>query len=267
MTKKEKAAVPKSTAIIAALHDCFNAEAKNSVQIGRLLSRLRGEVEHGQWLPLLEREFSLSDRTARNYMGAFGFMTKVAADTLKSEKFSDLKLRPTALYLLASMYGGVDDFEFDQPAEFLDDERVIEVLPDDIAVILKEAKERWVGPTRLKAILRERHPPEPEPVAWPSSEIEPEPPPVPPELAEDGDDDMPPLPNPDPPPSERGKGKLADFETAIRDLEKMIVETSSVQIFADVDVPTETLEKIADALRYLSKIITAAKKPRLDVAA
>jgi hypothetical protein len=264
MTKKEKAAVPKSTAIIAALHDCFNAEAKNSVQIGRLLSRLRGEVEHGQWLPLLEREFSLSDRTARNYMGAFGFMTKVAAETLKSEKFSDLKLRPTALYMLASMYSGVDEFEFEKPAEFLDDERVIEVLPDDIAVILKEAKERWVGPTRLKAILRERHPPEPEPVAWPSSEAKPEPPePEPADLADD--DDMPPPPNPDPPPSERGKGKLADFETAIRDLEKMIA--GSVQTFADVDVPTETLEKIADALRFLSKIITAAKKPRLDAAA
>jgi hypothetical protein len=257
MAKKEKVAVPKSAALIATLHQCFDAEVKNVVQIGRLLTQLRAETDHGQWLPLLAREFSMSDTTARNYCGAFLFMTKVAATALKSEKISDLRLRPTALYLLAECYRGVDEFEFDKPAEFLDDDRVIEVLPDDIEFILKEAKERWVGPTRLKVILRERHPSKPEPVPYPASDE-----PAPGDTESDTEpqpDDKPPEPNPTPATSKRDKGDLELFTDAVAGLKKLM--SGSVEKFADADIPVDVLETVADSLRYLVKIIAAAKKP------
>ena len=50
-------------------------------------------MEHGEWLPWL-KQFSLSDRSAQKYMKAADFAAK-------NELGSDLKLRPSALYLLS----------------------------------------------------------------------------------------------------------------------------------------------------------------------
>lgn len=248
MTKRQKVTVPKRDAIIANLHGWLNEERKNCVEIGRLLCRLKDEVEHGQFLPTLARELSMSDRTARNYMGAHLFLVHVATPLLKSEKFSDLKLRPSALYILARMYHGVDaDFEFDKPAEFPDDDRVIEVVPDDIQAILAEARDRWVGTARVVEILRERHPPEPEPVPWPhddaaepaeSAEPDAEPEPSP--------DDRPPDPNPERAPSQRGKSDLEKFAEAVVAFKKTLA--SSVKNFVDADVADADVQTVIDSL-------------------
>jgi hypothetical protein len=50
---------------------------------------------HGNWLPWLEREFGWEDRTALNFM-------QVHAMVGKSEKFADLSLPVSGLYLLAA---------------------------------------------------------------------------------------------------------------------------------------------------------------------
>ena len=64
------------------------------IEIGRLLIEAKGQAEHGEWLPWLEREFDFSDRTAENYMAAHRFAEKF-------ETVSNLKLTLSALYFLA----------------------------------------------------------------------------------------------------------------------------------------------------------------------
>ena len=65
------------------------------VEIGEFLVEAREYVEHGDWLPWLEREFLFSERTAQNYMAAYEFSLKYAT-------VADLKLTIGALYDLAS---------------------------------------------------------------------------------------------------------------------------------------------------------------------
>jgi Protein of unknown function (DUF3102) len=67
------------------------------VEIGRRLSECRRIIDHGEWLPWLDREFGWSDRTALNYIRAYEVVTK-------SEIVSDLDLSMTlgALYLLGA---------------------------------------------------------------------------------------------------------------------------------------------------------------------
>ena len=74
------------------------------IQVGRLLMSAKKEVGHGEFLPWLEKEFSLSEKSAQRYMAAHKFMTDVAAPLLKSDKLSDLRLRPSALYELVEMH-------------------------------------------------------------------------------------------------------------------------------------------------------------------
>ena len=69
-------------------------------------------------------------------MAAHKFMIDVAARLLKSDKLSNLKLRPSALYELAEMHSRGT------------------VTEADIEVVLKEAAENWIGSKRLVEILR-----------------------------------------------------------------------------------------------------------------
>jgi DUF3102 family protein len=69
--------------------------AADVIEIGRRLVECRDRhLEHGQWLPWLEKEFGWSDRTARNFINVF--------EQSKSEKFSNLNLPVSSLYLLAA---------------------------------------------------------------------------------------------------------------------------------------------------------------------
>jgi hypothetical protein len=64
------------------------------IEIGRRLTECQKAVGHGGWAKWLEAHFGWSDRTALNFMRAF--------EMSKSEKFSDLDLPVSALYLLAA---------------------------------------------------------------------------------------------------------------------------------------------------------------------
>lgn len=68
--------------------------AEDIIEIGRDLIAMKERLAHGQFLPWIEAEFGMTDRTARNFMAVaerFGS---------KSETVSDFS--PKALYLLAS---------------------------------------------------------------------------------------------------------------------------------------------------------------------
>src|SRR4051794_8982872 len=79
------------------LQSVLARESKDVILIGRLLIEARSQLEHGEWLPWLLVSFSLSVRSAENYMSA----ARVAA---KYETVANLKLRPSALYALGNDY-------------------------------------------------------------------------------------------------------------------------------------------------------------------
>jgi hypothetical protein len=132
-------AVPKLVRITGKLHVIFKREAADVFEVGRLLKLAKKEVGHGEFLPWLKKEFSLSEKSAERYMAAHKFLTTVAAPLLKSDKLSNLKLRPSAVYELAEMHARGT------------------VTEADIEVVLKEAGEKWVGSKRLEEFLKSRH--------------------------------------------------------------------------------------------------------------
>src|SRR5262249_12572377 len=79
----------------AAIRQLGKQTVENVVEIGRRLVQCKELVGHGNWLPWLDREFGWDERTARNFMRAHELATK-------SEKFSDLNLPLSALYMLAA---------------------------------------------------------------------------------------------------------------------------------------------------------------------
>jgi Protein of unknown function (DUF3102) len=90
--------------------------ARKSVQdvirIGELLTKVQKRVEHGGWLPWLERELGWSDDSARNYMAVHRLSQKP-----KFRKFRHFwhRLAPSVLYVLARE--GVSDEIFDEVME------------------------------------------------------------------------------------------------------------------------------------------------------
>lgn len=65
------------------------------VEIGRLLTAAKAIAGHGNWLPWLDKNFGWTDKTALNFM-------RVGELAAKSEKFSDLNIGISSLYLLAA---------------------------------------------------------------------------------------------------------------------------------------------------------------------
>jgi hypothetical protein len=144
MSKEKKAddayAVPKIVKIAGELHAIFKRGTADVIQVGRLLTLAKKEVGHGDFLRWLQNEFSLSDKSAERYMAAHRFMIDVAAPLLKSDKLSNLRIRPSALYELVEMHSHGT------------------VTEADIQAVLQEAAENWIGGKRLLGILRSRHP-------------------------------------------------------------------------------------------------------------
>lgn len=95
----DRVAKPGTNRTLAVIADDIRSALKfdtaNAIRIGNLLIEARAKVKkHGRWLPWLNQEFSMSDRTAQKY-------TKAAKFVAKYELSSDLKLSPSALYLLS----------------------------------------------------------------------------------------------------------------------------------------------------------------------
>ena len=93
-------------------------------------------------------------QVGRTVHGGAQVTIEVAAPLLKSDKLSNLQLRPSALDELAEMHSRGT------------------ITQADIEVILKEATENWIGAKRLGEILRSRHPIEAPPKI--TAEAEPE---------------------------------------------------------------------------------------------
>jgi Protein of unknown function (DUF3102) len=97
-------------------------EAKNVIEVGGLLTEAKEQLdEHGQWLPWLSENFSLSIRTAQNYMAASALAAKYATD-------AHLLLKVSGLYALV-------DADRDGNSEAVE-------------AALCEAKVQWVGDDR-----------------------------------------------------------------------------------------------------------------------
>ena len=152
--KMETVSAPKLVKITGELHAIFKRGTADVIQIGRLLRSAKKEIGHGEFLPWLEKEFSLSEKSAQRFMAAHKFMTTVAAPLLKSDKLADLRVRPSALYELTEMHSRGT------------------VTQADIEAVLKEAAKNWVGSKRLEEMLKSRHPVETTPQA--TREAEPE---------------------------------------------------------------------------------------------
>ncbi len=135
MTKKIKRDI---ALITTELQTALKHETADIVTIGALLIEAQGQLEHGKWFSWLEDNFGATYRTAINYMNAAHFAAKY-------ETVSDLKLRPTALYLL----GG----ELDNPHGLY--------TPKAIKAILKAAATEWVNAERACDIAKSLLPPPP----------------------------------------------------------------------------------------------------------
>jgi hypothetical protein len=68
---------------------------ENIIEIGAELQAVKDALDHGQFGRWLQAEFGWTERTARNFMA-------VAERFGKTEIISDLRIQPTAAYLLAA---------------------------------------------------------------------------------------------------------------------------------------------------------------------
>jgi hypothetical protein len=80
----------------AMIHRLGKRVIKDIIEIGRRIQIAKSLVGHGNWGRWLEREFGWTDDTALNFMRVYEL-----SDDLKSRNFRDLKIAPSALYLLA----------------------------------------------------------------------------------------------------------------------------------------------------------------------
>lgn len=140
--------------LAAELKECLKADVRNVYTMGAILTEANRVSEHGKWGPWLD-DFGISEKSSRNYMAAHKFKLAVSQmAAFKSVKFTDLKLRPSTVYLLAEML---------ETKVFQDDDGMVAVDIEDIEAVLAAAKDAWVGPKRLTAIVHERHPARAEP--------------------------------------------------------------------------------------------------------
>lgn len=93
------------------------------LNIGRLLAEAKEKMPHGEWLPWLKNEVSMSERSAQKYIKATEFAAKY-------ELGADLNLSPSALFLIS---------RYDQ-REIVD-------------AIIKLAKEKHLGCDQAKEII------------------------------------------------------------------------------------------------------------------
>jgi hypothetical protein len=77
-----------------AIREVGKRTAQGIVQIGEWLTEAKERLPHGSWLPWLNGEFGWSDRIARHFMSVYS--------AFKLEKFSNLEIDVSALYLIAA---------------------------------------------------------------------------------------------------------------------------------------------------------------------
>lgn len=88
---KQKAALADAT---KSLRNRIERATQNIIEIGKRLTEVKKMLGHGKFLAWIEKEFGMSERTARNFMAV--------SLKFKSANFADFQ--PSALYLLASPF-------------------------------------------------------------------------------------------------------------------------------------------------------------------
>lgn len=92
----EEKTAEKVQASAARIRETVKRTIEDIIAVGAELLSVKEELPHGQFIPWLRAEFGWTERTARNFMAvaeAFG---------PKTEMISDLRIDPTAAYLLAA---------------------------------------------------------------------------------------------------------------------------------------------------------------------
>ena len=80
--------------ITGELHVVLKRDTANILTIGGLLAEAKGKMQHGEWLPWLKKELSMSERSAQKYVKAADFAAKY-------ELSADLSLSPSVLFLIS----------------------------------------------------------------------------------------------------------------------------------------------------------------------
>jgi hypothetical protein len=96
MSKKQKNSSRSLTTIVREIRGTFRNDIANIIRRGNLLQEAKDQLPHGEWLPWLQDNFEMDERTAQRAMAA----AKFAAT--KSANVSDLNLTKSALYELSS---------------------------------------------------------------------------------------------------------------------------------------------------------------------
>ena len=248
MTEKIK----RDIAVIAGeLQTVMKREATDIIAIGDLLLEARGAIGNGDWRAWLAVNFGSSSRTADNYMDAARLAERMC-------NVSQLKLRPTALYLL----GG----ELDNPDGLFNSKAV--------AAILKAAETELVNADRAREIAVSLLPPPPKPEAKTFKELEAERAALEAERAKaekaaqeeaekllDG-----PPPELPPPPQVKAPDVIGpSFDTALATLATL--RTKPLAAFAGTSHPRDTIKSIGTFLREVAGVpdepAKAAPDPQL----
>lgn len=130
--------------IAAELNSALKRETTDIIKIGGLLVEAKAQLPHGEWLSWVTEHFPLSKSTVANYVNAYKFAVEFPT-------VGNLKIRPTALYMLASgVFNG-----------------------KEIAVILKKAETQWVDSTIAYQIKPQPIRPQPHRAPQVKSELKP----------------------------------------------------------------------------------------------
>jgi hypothetical protein len=220
----------------------LRAERKNLFEIGALLIEARAKVDHGGWLPWLEKNFGKSERTAQNYMMASEWREKNAT-------VANLKLRPSAIYDLASYRKSLGG-HFCSDVSYHDVREAVE------AEVFKRAKTQWVDSEDFRSIFQQK--------AWveakrrkakqsPQPEPEPEPKPSDRRTAAEILDGPPPALPPigAPPPLPRDAKLFSNLVGTVNNIYGL--RTISAEKFVGADVSVERLEFCSTFLHQIAE--------------
>jgi hypothetical protein len=95
-TMKASAKKTKLDDLADKLHAALRGEARRIIEAGKILIESQDELEHGQWLDWLDKNFDLSQRSAYRYISAARYVERKFATVANFEN-----LAPTLLYELA----------------------------------------------------------------------------------------------------------------------------------------------------------------------
>lgn len=122
------------------IRERIGGAARNVVEIGERLLIVKGHLPHGDFGGWLQGEFGWSEWTARKMMSV--------ADRFKTVNFTDLRIGPSALYLLAS-----SETPDDVREQFIEQAKAGEKVTHD-AVKKAVAKRKPKKPSRPKAAAK-----------------------------------------------------------------------------------------------------------------